>query len=421
MQTSRYLTSCGARMWSNPTNNVFCCPNIGFLWLSLLQFKQTYTEPGTHCKKDMSAWKTCPCLSPSVPSKTLFLPQFAQSSALWGTTDRTDVNTVKGLKNLHIMAAATLYSGLLMDWRSRWCWQTRMRSQARWCQWCRCRDSCRQGHPHRRPAPPSARTVPAKTASAECFLQQDLEWCPQSKALPSRQGPRARKQAHVRRSEPCCKFCHTESCTGVALKELKPKPKWSRSPTWIQTREQHTDAHVCFELGILMQTSTYLTSCGARMWSNPTNNVFCCPNIGFLWLSLLQFKQTYTEPGTHCKKDMSAWETCPCLSPSVPSKTLFLPQFAQSSALWGTTDRTDVNTVKGLKNLHIMAAATLYSGLLMDWRSRWCWQTRMRSQARWCQWCRCRDSCRQGHPHRRPAPPSARTVPAKTASVECFL
>ena len=178
------------------------------------------------------------------------------------------------------MAAATLYSGLLMGWRSRWCWQTRMRSQARWCQWCRCRDSCRQGHPHRRPAPPSARTVPAKTASAECFLQQDLEWCPQSKALPSRQGPRARKQAHVRRSEPCCKFCHTESCTGVALKELKPKPKWSRSPTWIQTREQHTDAHVCFELGILRQTSRYLTSCGAHLFACGFSQVAAAQEAG---------------------------------------------------------------------------------------------------------------------------------------------
>ena len=198
---------------------------MGFLWLNLLQFKQTYTEHGTHCKKDMSAWKTCPCLSPSVPSKTLFLPQFAQSSALWGTTNRIDVNHVKRLKNLHIMAAATLYSGLLMGWRSRWCWQTRMQSQTRWCQWCRCRDSCRQGHPHRRLAPPSARTVPAKTASAECFLQQDLEWCPRSKASPSRQGPRARKQAHVRRSEPCCKFCHTKKLHRSGLKGAQAEAK----------------------------------------------------------------------------------------------------------------------------------------------------------------------------------------------------
>ena len=175
-----------------------------------------------------------PRLSPSVPSETLFLPQFAQSSALSGRSKRC--KQCKETKNLHIMAAAILYPGLLMGWRSRWCWQTRMQSQARWCQWCRCRDSCRQGHPHHHLVPPSARPVPAKTASAECFQQQDWEWCPQSKASPSRQGPRARKRAHVRQSEPCCKFCHTESCTGVALKELKPKPKWSRSPTWMQTR-----------------------------------------------------------------------------------------------------------------------------------------------------------------------------------------
>ena len=200
------------------------------------------------------------------------------------------------------MAAATLYSGLLMGWRSRWCWQTRMQSQTRWCQWCRCRDSCRQGHPHHHLVPPSARPVPAKTASAECFQQQDWEWCPQSKASPSRQGPRARKRAHVRQSEPCCKFCHTESCTGVAFKELKQKPKWSRSPTWMQTpEEQHSDAHICFGFGILIQTYpnirvSHILRCSHVInpyivKHSPTLLFLKCD--WFLWLNRLQFKQTY--------------------------------------------------------------------------------------------------------------------------------
>ena len=136
----------------------------------------------------------------------------------------------------HGRCRSLVCSCLLMGWRSRWCWQTRMRSQTLWCQWCRCRDSCRQGHPHRHLAPPSARPVPARTASTGCFLQKDWEWCPQSKASRCRQGPRPRKRAHARRNGPCCKFCHTESCKGAAFKELKLKPKSWQSPMWVQTR-----------------------------------------------------------------------------------------------------------------------------------------------------------------------------------------
>ena len=176
--------------------------------------------------------KNAHCLSPFVPSKTLCLPKSQGDLLCQG--QQIDPSDVRILKTS--ISWPLPLSGLLMGWRSRWCWQTRMQSQARWCQWCKCRDSCRQGHPHRRLAPPSARPVPAKTASTGCFLQQDWEWCPQNKASPSRQGPRARKRAHVRRSEPCCKFCHTESCTGAAFKEVKLKPKSSRSPMWIQTR-----------------------------------------------------------------------------------------------------------------------------------------------------------------------------------------
>ena len=213
-----------------------------------------------------------------------------------------------------------------MGWRSRWCWQTRMQSQTRWCQWCKCRDSCRQGHPHRRLAPPSARPVPAKTASTGCFLQQDWEWCPQSKASPSRQGPRARKRAHVRRSEPCCKFCQHRELHRSGLQRgqaesswNKLKPKSSRSPMWIQTRqEQHTDTHVCFELiwigNYQPMSPKYLTSCDAHMWSCATNNISSSPKWdSFGWSFCIPNKHALN-PGptmTHCKEDMSAWKTCP--------------------------------------------------------------------------------------------------------------
>ena len=178
------------------------------------------------------------------------------------------------------MATATLYSSLLMGWRSRWCWQTRMQHTTRWCQWCRCRDSCRQARPHRRLAPPSARLVRAKTASAECFLQQDWEWCPRSKASWSRPEPRTRKRAHVSWSEPCRKLWNKESCTGAAFKELKFKPKALRSIPAMSKTDQadQSQQHMLLVFQKFQQKTSFDR--------------------------ILESKQTCPEPGTHCKKGM---------------------------------------------------------------------------------------------------------------------
>ena len=91
---------------------------MGFLWLNLFQSKQTCTEPGTHCKEDISAWKTCPSPIHICSLKDAMSAQVAGWPALSGTTNRSF--RCKETKNLYIMAAAT-FSCLLMGWRSRWC------------------------------------------------------------------------------------------------------------------------------------------------------------------------------------------------------------------------------------------------------------------------------------------------------------
>ena len=89
-------------------------PHMGFLWLKLLQSKQTYTETGTHCKETMSAWKKCPLPIPICSLKDAMSAQVAGWPALSGTTNWSF--RCKDTKNLYIMAAATLWSSHVFSW-----------------------------------------------------------------------------------------------------------------------------------------------------------------------------------------------------------------------------------------------------------------------------------------------------------------
>ena len=211
------------------------------------------------------------------------------------------------------MATATLYSSLLMGWRSRWCWQTRMQHTTRWCQWCRCRDSCRQARPHRRLAPPSARLVRAKTASAECFLQQDWEWCPRNRASWSRPEPRTRKRAHASWSEPCRKLWNKESYKGAASKSSSSSQKhcgvrWTPATMNIPSNEQNWSCRSSpTKMFVLQKNIPWHKSFGVHK------------NIPWTRDPLLEGHVSFA---THAY----------LLFPSVPSNPLFLPQFACSSA-----------------------------------------------------------------------------------------
>ena len=89
-------------------------PHMGFLWLKLLQSKQTYTETRTHCKETMSAWKKCPLPIPICSLKDAMSAQVAGWPALSGTTNWSF--RCKDTKNLYIMAAATLWSSHVFSW-----------------------------------------------------------------------------------------------------------------------------------------------------------------------------------------------------------------------------------------------------------------------------------------------------------------
>ena len=91
---------------------------MGFLWLKLLQSKQTCTEPGTHYDPlqggHVSMEKmliACPHL---FPQRRYVCPNSQGNLLCQG--QQIDPSDVRRLKNLYIMAAATLWSSHVFSW-----------------------------------------------------------------------------------------------------------------------------------------------------------------------------------------------------------------------------------------------------------------------------------------------------------------
>ena len=104
-------------MWSCPTNNISSSPKWDSFGWSFCSPNKHALNPGptmTHCKEDMSAWKTCPLPIHICSLKDAMSAQVAGWPALSGTTNRSF--RCKETKNLYIMAAATLWSSRVFSW-----------------------------------------------------------------------------------------------------------------------------------------------------------------------------------------------------------------------------------------------------------------------------------------------------------------